>query len=118
MSQNRTSFVRLGSLVLAAFFGLGSAADAAPTPEQKVWGYVESMGTVESFAAYLEANPNGEFADVARLQLQFYAQQGIIRSRAQVRRSGIFEVIQAFREGRIAPQDLGEAMRDIAGYAG
>lgn len=116
MSQKRTSFFRIGSLVLAAVFGL--TPTLAATPDEKVWSYVESMGTVESFAAYLEANPDGEFADLAIAQLQFFAEQGVIRSRNQIRRSGIFEVLISFKNGEIAPQDLGQAMRDIAGYAG
>ena len=116
MSHKRTSFFRVGSLLLAAAFGLSPTH--AATPDETVWGYVESMGTVESFAAYLEANPNGEFADLAIAQLQAFAEQGVIRSRGQIRRSGIFEVLIAFRNGQIAPQDLGQAMRDIAGYAG
>jgi len=68
------------ALTTALTFGaaaLSTAQDAPIDPtDMQLWAYVQQLDNADAYAAYLAANPNGAFADLARSSLQSFALAG------------------------------------------
>ena len=70
------------ALATAITFGLAGAVGAQSTDpvtsDDLMWLYIQQVGSVDAYAAYLIENPEGKFADLARATMFDMAQRGIL----------------------------------------